>query len=286
MGGAWRSLALAAALNSVLAAGLATAQTVTAVGAPRGSAVELTLNDARFGTATVDASGTATFPLTLVKPDSKTELNLRVVVDTCDALHRVHLFEPNQELSPVAPGCTRRQFTELFIIRQVTTHRRGCLPRATGRLGEAREAALRMAQPQSRGHRPPARAAPVAQGARLLRRRRPGRVLERRVGHVRGRANVCRRLVPGRPVRVRRLLVHAIRGGRGGIPEARERLGKAAARLRVRELARDAGLHLRRQGRLLGTGRSGFTARAGPPTAGRWRPRTRRSTTTPTPRTT
>jgi hypothetical protein len=121
MGSAWRSLALAAALNTVLAAGLATAQTVTAVGAPRGSAVELTLNDAKIGTATADASGAATFPLTLVKPDSKTELNLRVVVDTCDALHRVHLFEPNQELSPVAPGCTRRQFTELFIIRQVTT---------------------------------------------------------------------------------------------------------------------------------------------------------------------
>jgi hypothetical protein len=121
MGSAWRPLALAAALNTVLAAGVATAQTVIVIGAPRGSAIELVLNNAKIGGATADASGNATFPLNVRKAGDKTETYLRVAVDACDALQRVQLFEPTQEVLPVDPACTRREFTELFITRQITT---------------------------------------------------------------------------------------------------------------------------------------------------------------------
>jgi hypothetical protein len=121
MGNARRLLALAAAFNTVLAAGVATAQTVIVIGAPRESAIELLFNNAKIGSATADASGSATFPLNLFKPGDKTETDAHVVVDTCEALHRIELVEPGQEALVAGPGCARREFTELFIVRQVTT---------------------------------------------------------------------------------------------------------------------------------------------------------------------
>ena len=121
MRGLWRSLALAAAMHVVAAAGVATAQTVVVTGAAPRSTVELLLNSAKTGTATADATGNATLPVSLSKPASKTATDVRVWVDTCEALRRVMLVEPLQEVPALGAGCVRKEFTELFVLRQATT---------------------------------------------------------------------------------------------------------------------------------------------------------------------
>ncbi len=119
----WRLLvaaALTALTMTTLTAATAAAQTVMVRHAPPGETVETVLNATKVGSATVDASGTATVPLSL-SSTGKTEIDANVFVDICDKLHRVIVVERNKLPDPQQPGCARRDISGLYWVRPVNT---------------------------------------------------------------------------------------------------------------------------------------------------------------------
>ena len=119
----WRLLvaaALTALTMTTLTAATAAAQTVMVRHAPPGDTVETVLNATKVGSATVDASGTATVPLGL-SSTGKTEIDANVFVDICDKLHRVIVVERNKLPDPQQPGCARRDISGLYWVRPVNT---------------------------------------------------------------------------------------------------------------------------------------------------------------------
>ena len=92
----WRLVFAAAVLNlTVIAA--ASAQTIIVTKAPPGSAIELVVNSAVAATATADATGMATIPITPEARGGKTESDTYVYVEYCDNLRRVILIEPGMQ---------------------------------------------------------------------------------------------------------------------------------------------------------------------------------------------
>ena len=115
----WRPLVAAAVLNLIVVAAAA-AQTVIVTKAPPGSTVELVVNSTVAATATADATGIATFPLTPEARGGKTESDTYVFVEYCDSLRRVILIEPGMEGYP-GGQCPRREVPGGFVIRQTTS---------------------------------------------------------------------------------------------------------------------------------------------------------------------
>ncbi len=118
---AWRPLACAAALNLIVAGGVATAQTVIVTNAPPGSAVELVLNAETIGSAKADAAGLATLAVNLADHGGKTETDARAYIDVCASLRRVVLVERGLQPAPPGEACVRRELIDLFLLRQVTS---------------------------------------------------------------------------------------------------------------------------------------------------------------------
>ncbi|MGH8639591.1 MAG: outer membrane beta-barrel protein, partial [Burkholderiales bacterium] len=117
----WRLLAFAAAVNVMVGVGAAAAQTVVVRNAPAGSTVELVLNTASLGSATVDANGDATLPVNLSANLKKMETDALIYVDVCDKVRRVILVERATQPPPLEGGCERREIAGVFLVRQITT---------------------------------------------------------------------------------------------------------------------------------------------------------------------
>jgi hypothetical protein len=118
---AWRPLACAAALNVIVAGGVATAQTVVVTNAPPGSTIELALNAETIGSAKADAAGQATLAVNLADHGGKTETDVRVYVDICASLRRVVLVERGLQPEPPGETCARRELIDLLLLRRVTS---------------------------------------------------------------------------------------------------------------------------------------------------------------------
>jgi hypothetical protein len=116
-----RLLLMAAALTVTAAASQATAQTVVVTKAPPGTAVELGLNAATIGTATVDASGIATLKVDLEAHGRKPIADVRIFVDVCDKARRVTLIETGWEAPTPAAGCTRHEIFGVYFLQKITT---------------------------------------------------------------------------------------------------------------------------------------------------------------------
>ena len=121
MMGSWRQLAVAAALNVTLGIGVGTAQTVMVRNAPPGSTVELVLNAATIGSATVSVAGDATLAVDLAAHGGKQETDAYIHVDVCGNLHRVLLAERGQLPPPAGESCSKRESLGLFLVRRVTS---------------------------------------------------------------------------------------------------------------------------------------------------------------------
>jgi hypothetical protein len=118
---AWRPLACAAALNLIVAGGIATAQTVVVTNAPPGSTIELALNAETIGSAKADPGGQARLAVNLVDHGGKTETDVRVYVDICASLRRVVLVERGLQPAPPGETCARRELIDLLLLRKVTS---------------------------------------------------------------------------------------------------------------------------------------------------------------------
>lgn len=117
----WRPLAIAAALNVIVSAGAANAQTVVVTNAPPGSTVELVLNTTTIGTAAVDARGDASLPVNLSAHAGKTEMDANIYVDVCENVRRVLLVERGQPRAPLGPGCNRRDVEGLYLVKRISS---------------------------------------------------------------------------------------------------------------------------------------------------------------------
>lgn len=117
----WRPLARATAIMVLVAAGEATAQTVTVVKAPAGATVELGLNADTIGTATADATGTASLPVNLPSHRGRAEADVRIFVDVCPKSRRVTLVESGWQPPAMTGACVRRELFGVFYLRDVTT---------------------------------------------------------------------------------------------------------------------------------------------------------------------
>jgi hypothetical protein len=115
-----RAVALAGGLNLIAAVGV-TAQTVIVTNAPPGSTVDLALNAAVIGSASVPADGIARLSVDPSDRRGRTETDTRIIVDTCADRRLVTLIEPG--LQPPAPeaGCVRHEIAGVFVMRTVTT---------------------------------------------------------------------------------------------------------------------------------------------------------------------
>lgn len=117
-----RTLAVAAAFNLlVVGVGVAAAQTVIVRHAPPASTVELVLNAATIGSATVDAAGDATLAVNLSEHGGKAETDANVYVDVCGSVRRVLIAERAVQPPAGGPGCTRTQIAGLFWLRKIST---------------------------------------------------------------------------------------------------------------------------------------------------------------------
>jgi hypothetical protein len=114
----WR-IALTAAAVSIGWTSVATAQTVYLRNAPADSSVEVIVNAASAGKATVDAGGEAKVPFTL--PEGKTEMDANVFVDTCGTLRKVVFVDHARAAPPPAEGCDRREIAGIYWVRPVNT---------------------------------------------------------------------------------------------------------------------------------------------------------------------
>jgi hypothetical protein len=116
---AWRHIIAAAALVTA-AAGVASAQTVIVTKAPADSTVEVVLNAAAAGSATVDAAGMAT--ITVPQPAQLSgDVDSFLYVDTCDTVRRVVIVDRTHAVPPEGAGCKRSQIPGLFLVRKVST---------------------------------------------------------------------------------------------------------------------------------------------------------------------
>jgi len=114
----WRLVVTTAAVVMSLT-GLASAQTVYLRNAPAGTEVEVIVNAASAGKATVDEAGEAKVAFTL--PDGKTEMDSNVFVDACDKLRKVVVVDRNRQAPPPAEGCDRREISGIYWVRPVNT---------------------------------------------------------------------------------------------------------------------------------------------------------------------
>src|SRR5687768_8924537 len=94
----------------------AAAQTVMVRGAVPGETVEVMVNGAPAGTATVDAAGvgTATFSLPPGQTPARPEMNARLHVDTCGKTRRVHVVEQNQLPPDPQADCARSDIGGIY----------------------------------------------------------------------------------------------------------------------------------------------------------------------------
>jgi hypothetical protein len=117
-----RLLLVAAALNVLMGAGVALAQTVIVRQAAPAQPIELMLNATKVATATADASGDATLPLDLRTNNAgKTDIDANVFIDTCDTLRRVIVVERGQPIGTQEAGCDRREIAGLYAVTRVNT---------------------------------------------------------------------------------------------------------------------------------------------------------------------
>ena len=116
-----RLLAVAAALNLTVCAGVSRAQTVIVRNAPPDSAVEVVLNDAPVGTAKTNDKGDALVPVGMGERLMKTETDAQVFVDTCPTVRRVLIVERAVQVPLQDAGCTRRDMGGIFVVRQVSS---------------------------------------------------------------------------------------------------------------------------------------------------------------------
>lgn len=117
----WRLLAVAAAINSVTGADIATAQTVIVRNAPAGATVELAVNAETVGSATADPSGTATLTAKMFAGDAKRETDASLYFDICPDMRRVVLVERGEAPQPQDAACNRTESLGLFLIRPIST---------------------------------------------------------------------------------------------------------------------------------------------------------------------
>ncbi len=120
MRAAWRLLTMAAAINLAGGVGAAAAQTVVVIHAAPGSTVEVALNAATVGSVAADATGLATLAVNLPAHGSKSETDVHLFVDVCEARTRVVLAEPGIQ-SPLPDGCARKEIPGLYLLTGVTT---------------------------------------------------------------------------------------------------------------------------------------------------------------------
>ncbi|MBP1634094.1 MAG: hypothetical protein H6Q10_668 [Acidobacteria bacterium] len=108
------------ALNVIVAAGVAGAQTVVVRNAPAGTALELRWNETQAGstTAAPDGAATITFPAGQL---GQPEVDARVLVDVCEAARRVTLVERTMQPSPPDPGCRRTDAGQFVLLRPTTS---------------------------------------------------------------------------------------------------------------------------------------------------------------------
>src|SRR5262245_24293165 len=116
----WRPLAYAAVFHLVFAA-VAAAQTVIVTNGPAGQKVEMVLACKPAGSATVDPRGVATIPINLQAATGVREMDARVFVDVCSAVHRIIITERNQLPQGKEENCDRREISGIFWIRHVST---------------------------------------------------------------------------------------------------------------------------------------------------------------------
>jgi len=115
-------LALAAAIDVTVGAGVGAAQTVLVRNAPTGSSLELVLNAETIGSVKADAKGEGTLLVDLPAHGGRAEADVNIAIDVCEGVRRLLLVE--RGLQPPAPqgqACTRHQVPELFALRAATT---------------------------------------------------------------------------------------------------------------------------------------------------------------------
>jgi len=111
----------AAIINVTAGAGVAMAQSVLVKDGPPGMPVEVILNSAAIGSATVDQNGDATIPVNLQAHGGKTETDAHVYVDVCEKMRRVLIIERGQQPPAPEAGCDRKDVLGLFLVRRVST---------------------------------------------------------------------------------------------------------------------------------------------------------------------
>lgn len=116
----WRTLALAAALNTITA-GVTTAQTVLVRNAAAGDTVEVVLNSAIVATIPVDTAGVAKVSLALPAEFLAAGMDARIYVDNCGKVRRIHVVERNRVVPPAQDGCNRTEITGLYLVRKEST---------------------------------------------------------------------------------------------------------------------------------------------------------------------
>lgn len=117
---AWRA-AVAAALFLCVSGGGAAAQTVIVRKAPPGSTVEVTVNAAPAGAATVDASGDAVVPVNVLGAGGRPETDAYLFVDVCDTVRRVVIVEEGSQTPLPAADCRRHDVPGQFVLRRVSS---------------------------------------------------------------------------------------------------------------------------------------------------------------------
>ena len=116
--GWWHLPALALAFTLCGSVAVARAQTVMVRNAPPGTPVELVVNAAPAGSATVDSAGEARLPTNLFSAPGRREMDARVSVDVCGEMRRILVVEPGQPALPEQPGCTRTEITGVYVVRR------------------------------------------------------------------------------------------------------------------------------------------------------------------------
>ena len=117
----WRPLAVAVALTSSLAGGIAEAQTVMIKKAPAGSKIDVVWNSTPAGSGAVDTSGATTIPAKIALAPGRREIDVYLFVDVCEENRfRIVLAEREQQPLDQGTGC-RRESLGLFLLRPVST---------------------------------------------------------------------------------------------------------------------------------------------------------------------
>jgi hypothetical protein len=112
---------MAAVLHLVVGAASAAGQTVIVRKAAPGSTVEVTVNAAAAGTATVDANGDAVVRVNMIGTSGRTETDAYLFFEQCDTLRRVLIVERAAQAPPPAADCKRHDLPGLFLIRRVSS---------------------------------------------------------------------------------------------------------------------------------------------------------------------